>query len=123
MIHAMAEPQAVDPIQYPTVLIDGVSVAVKFRVGDILRLRKNGIDIGAMTEIKGVDAFERTIALLQAGISHTMKKTVEELADLVDLADFPRIVEAINGAFLKASAQVRPATQPSPETPPIPAVQ
>ncbi len=99
-----------DPIQYPTVLIDGTPVEVKFRCGDIIRLKKEGVDIGNLGEVKGVDAMQRTLTFLQHGIAHQMKKTVDELADAVDLAQLPVIANAINEALKKASPQT-PAAQ------------
>lgn len=100
-----------DPIQYPTVLIDGTPIEVKFRCGDIIRLKKEGVDIGNLTEVKGVDAMQRTLTFLQHGIAHQMKKTVDELADAVDLAQLPVIANAINEALKKASPQTPAATQ------------
>lgn len=94
-----------DPIKYPTVVIDGTPVEVKFRCGDIIRLKKEGVDIGDLKPVQGVDAMQRTLTFLQHGIAHQMKKTVEELADSVDLANLPTIANAINEALKKASPQ------------------
>lgn len=102
-----------DPIQYPKILLDGESVEVKFRCGDLIRLKKDGVDIGAMGEVKGVDAIERTLKLLSAGIAHHVKKSTEDLADLVDLVDFPKVAAAINEALKKATPQ---ATTPEATT-------
>lgn len=102
-----------DPIQYPTVVIDGQPVAVKFRCGDIIRLKEAGIDIGDMKEVKGIEAMRRTLTFLQHGIAHQVKKTVEELSDAVDLASLPAIGNAINEALKKASPQP-PATETKP---------
>jgi hypothetical protein len=99
-----------DPIQYPTVSIDGTPVEVKFRCGDIIRLKKAGVDIGDLSPVKGVEAMERTLTFLQHGIAHQMKKTVDELADSVDLANLPAIGEAINEALKKASPQAPAST-------------
>lgn len=107
-----------DPIQYSTVLIDGQPVEVKFRCGDIIRLKKEGVDIGDLKEVKGVEAMSRTLTFLQHGIAHQMKKTVDELADAVDLAQLPVVAQAINDALKKASPQT-----PAPEVKPNGAIQ
>lgn len=94
-----------DPIQYPKVQIGPDLVEVKFRCGDIIRLQKAGIDIADMSEVRGVAAMERALTLLSAGIAHQTKKTAEELGDLIDLADLPKVSEAIGEAFRKAFSQ------------------
>lgn len=98
-----------DPIHYPTVKIDGQDVEVKFRCGDIIRMKKAGIDIGDTTPVKGADAMERTLTFLQHGIAHQMKKTVEELADAVNLSDLPVIALAVTESIKKVSPQAAEA--------------
>lgn len=101
-----------DPIEYPTLTLGGERFEVKFRSGDIIRLKKtNSIDLFQMGKetLTGVEALERTLVLLAAGISHQATKTVEELGNLVDLADVPRVAQAINTAILKAAPQATPA--------------
>lgn len=98
-----------DPIQYPTVKIDGIDVEVKFRCGDIIRMKKNGLDIGDTTPVKGAEAMERTLTFLQHGIAHQMKKTVDELADAVNLADLPVIALAVTESIKKVSPQAAQA--------------
>lgn len=93
-----------DPIQYPTIQLGNEIFVVKFRVGDIIRLKKeHQIELGEMTTLKGAEAFEQMLILLQAGIAHQAKKTVDELADLVDLAEFPVYTDAVTQALKKAS--------------------
>lgn len=99
---------ASDPIEYPTVLIDGKPVEVKFRCGDIIRLKRDhGIDIAEVKELKGADALEHTLKMLSAGISHKVQKSSDELMDLVDLADFMKIADAVTGAIKKAFPQAK----------------
>lgn len=103
-----------DPIVYPKVQIGPDLVEVKYRVGDLVRLEKAGIDISDLKEVRGIQAMERTLTFLQHGIAHKMSKTVDELADLVDLAYLPQVSAAIGEAFSKANAQAtKPAATPS----------
>lgn len=101
-----------DPIVYPKIHIAGELVEVKFRCGDIIRLQKDGVDIGEMRQLKGVEAMQQTLKMLSAGIAHQTKKTADELADLIDLAELPAIANAIGEALKKASPQAtaQPAT-------------
>ena len=106
-----------DPVEYPRITLGGETFTVKFRSGDIIRLKKNHqIDLFEMglEQLKGVEALQRTLMLFSAGISHQVTKTLEEIADLVDLADVPRVAEAINAAISKAAPQAKPATQTAP---------
>jgi len=123
MMHAMAEAQAVDPIEYPRIFLEGQSIEIKFRIGDLIRLKKSGIDIGDVTPVKGVEAYERMMAMLQAGVAHTLKKSVEELSEIITVAEFPLITEAVNAAFEQARIMQEKvnARNPKPETPPTPA--
>jgi hypothetical protein len=111
-----------DPVEYPKITLGGEIFEVKFRSGDVIRLKKDlKIDLFEMGRetLTGIDALERTLTLLQAGISHQCTKTLEEIGNLVDLADVPRVAEAINKAISKAATQ---ATAPQPE-PPATAIQ
>lgn len=109
-------------MQYPTVTLEGKAYEVKFRCGDILRLKKDKqIDLlGGITEtLKGADAMNRTLELLASGLAHTQAGfTAEQLADMVDLAELKTVAETVTAALLKAVPQVKPGT---PE--PKPAVQ
>ena len=99
-----------DPIEYPRITLCGEIFEVKFRSGDIIRLKKdNKIDLFEMGKEKltGIDALERTLVLFQAGISHQATKTIEEIGNIVDLADVPLVAEAINRAISKASPQAK----------------
>lgn len=101
-----------DPIQYPTVNLGGQVVEVKFRVGDIIRLKKeHQIDITEKREMKGVEAFEHIVVMLQAGIAHKIQKSTDEIADLIDLADLSSVTDAITGAMGKAFPQAKKALE------------
>src|SRR5689334_4823116 len=103
-----------DPIEYPKVSIAGDVIPVKFRCGDIIRLQQAGIDIGKMDPVQGVEAMRRTLTLLSHGIAHHAQYSVDQLADLIDLAELPTVADAINEAFRKASAQPTAASSNSP---------
>lgn len=106
-----------DPLEYPKITLGGETFEVKFRSGDVIRLKKdNSIDLFQMGKetLTGIDALERTLVLFQAGISHQAAKSIEELGNLIDLADVPAVAEAINRAILKAAPQAKIAA-PAPE--------
>ena len=95
-----------DPITYPTVRIDGQDVEVKFRCGDLIRMKKSGLDLNeAKAAIE--EQMEKALTVLSFGIAHTgLKITPEELADKIDLSAFGNVSVAINQAISKAMAQV-----------------
>ncbi len=98
-----------DPILYPTVQIDGKPVEVKFRCGDILRMKKAGVDIFEVSTLKGAAAVERMLTLLQYGIAHHMNKTVDELADAIDLGNLAVYSLAVTESIKKVSPQAAAA--------------
>lgn len=97
-----------DPIQYPTVAFnDGTTVEVKFRCGDILRLKKvHQIDLAEKVTLDWDANMTRSLTILSAGIAHQMQKSADDLADLVDWANLGAVTAAINEAVKKASAQI-----------------
>ncbi len=96
-----------DPISYPTVTLDGQKYEVRFTAGAIIRLKKeHQIELSGLTQVKGAEAIEQTCKLLAAGISKQAQLTVEQVADMIDLADLPIYVNAIGEALKKVSAQV-----------------
>jgi hypothetical protein len=106
-----------DPVTYPTVTLDGKAYEVKFRCGDILRLKKDkGVDLlaGISEQLKGADAMNRTLELLASGLAHTQAGfTAEQLADMIDLAQLKNIAETVTAALLKAVPQAKPGTPES----------
>lgn len=106
-----------DPVEYPKVLIGGQQVEVRYTCGSIIRLKNEENitleDIASQT-LRGAEAIERTVKLLQAGINHTMKLTSAELADQIDLRDLPKFAAAINEALKKAAPQATPTPEAKP---------
>ncbi len=94
-----------DPVQYPVIELAGTTYEVKFRAGDVIRLKKQGIDIGENVTLRGAEAVERTLILLQAAVSHQAKLSIEELQDMVDWARVPEVNLCITEAISKVSAQ------------------
>lgn len=97
-----------DPIQYPTVTFnDGTTVEVKFRCGDIIRLKKDHhIDLAEQVKLDWSESMTRSLTILSAGIAHQVKKSADDLADLIDWANLGAVTTAINEAVKKASAQI-----------------
>jgi len=97
------EQSSTDPIQYPTVNLGGKKVEVKFRCGDIIRLKKTyGVELEKV-DLKGADAIERAMILLAVGVHHAMPDvTPDSVADLVDLSQLKGISEAIAESIKKA---------------------
>lgn len=101
-----------DPVEYPKVQIGEQLVEVRYTCDSIIRLKKeHEIDLEdiAKQTVKGADAIERTVKLLAAGIAHSVKLNLGELADLMELRDLPRYAAAINEALKKAAPQATPA--------------
>jgi len=110
-----------DPVTYPKVRIGAQDVEVRFTCGSILKLKKEfDIDLDTLADpskqLKGAAAIERTLKLLAAGVSHSFKGTVDELADQIDLSDFSRAAGAINESLKKALPQAQPAEASSQPT-------
>lgn len=97
------ENQQPDPVIYPTVNIDGKPIEVKFRCGDIIRLKKvHGIEIEKLDTGNLASNLEQSLTILSAGISHAVTKTTEELGDLIAFTDFKDVAAAIGNSLKKA---------------------
>jgi hypothetical protein len=100
-----------DPVVYPKIQIGSENVEVKFTCGDIIKLTKDGVDItqfaGATLDV----TMERAFKLLSVGISRSIQKTPEDLANEIDLSRFGEVTAAVAGAISKAMAQVTAVTQ------------
>jgi hypothetical protein len=104
MLVCNMEPSTTDPIKYPTITLAGHDYEVKFRLSDLVNLKKNHqIDLFVKTEIKGVEALERMAVILQAGIAHQAALSVEDIMDSIDLSEVPVYTYAIVEAQKKAS--------------------
>jgi len=115
-----------DPISYPKIEIGGDTVEVKFRAGDIIRLKKLGVDIGNLEAVRGADAIERASKLIAAGISHAkgvknsdqLEALANEIADELDLPAFKAAGDAVNESLKKAFPQAVNGSAPA-DNPPI----
>lgn len=102
------ENQQPDPVIYPTVVIDGKPIEVKFRCGDIIRLKKvHQIEIEKLDTGNLASNLEQSLTILSAGISHAITKTTDELADAIDFTDFKDIAAAIGESLKKAIPQTK----------------
>lgn len=101
-----------DPIQYPKVTIGEKEYTVRFRCGDVVRLKAQGVDFAAMKD-GFADKVEDAMKLLSAGISHEASISAESLGDMIDLAELPTISAVIGEALRKASPQETPSTKPT----------
>lgn len=97
-----------DPISYPKVKLGDQEYEVCFTAGSVIRLKKeHSLDLNSLDkDLKGAEAIEQTCKLLSAGISKQAKFTVEQIADMIDLADLPLYAQAIGEALKKVSAQI-----------------
>ena len=95
-----------DPVDYPKIKIGNTEYEVKFRSSDLIRLKKeHSIDLTERITVTGVEAVQRTLYTLQAGIAHQQKLEFDVLADLIP---WDRIVEVnvvIQESISKLSAQ------------------
>ncbi len=100
-----------DPVVYPKIQIGSVEVEVKFTCGDIIKLAKDGVDLTQLTAGTLDASMERAFKLLSVGISRSIQKTAEELADEIALSRFGEVTSCVAGAISKAMAQVNAQTQ------------
>lgn len=102
-------------VDYPTVTIAGKVYRIRFRAGDIRRLKAEGIDLmGAQQTLQGAEALKNTLTLFKHGVAweHPTLK-IEDIEDDIDLSDIPVISFACQEAQLKASAQASKMTGPA----------
>jgi hypothetical protein len=95
-----------DPKAHPRVTLGGKDYEVKYRVGDIVRLKKEhkiGIAREQIVAAMQDDGFDTVLKLLSAGISHSIQYTPEQLGDMIDLADFALYTQAVTDALGKVS--------------------
>lgn len=106
-----------DAFTFPTIELGGKQYEIKFRIGDLKRLQKNhNVDVfaGGMEPLKGVEAVDRSLLLLQHGLAHAQEFTAEQLSDLIVFQDFPAMIVAVSEALSK----VRPQPVATPPTTP-----
>jgi hypothetical protein len=115
------QPYATDPVSYPKIKLGSAEYELKFRLSDMVNLQKDhDIDLFIATEVKGVKALERLAFVIQAGISHTAAKTVEEIMDSIELGELPVYALAVAEAQKKASPAAQKALKALQEMTPKP---
>lgn len=111
----------IDPTEFPRVILGSETYEVKFRCGDVIRLKKEcQIDVftmftkpedGGPPKITGIDGMERTFLLLSYGLSHEKSFKPDELADLVGFERMAEMSIAVMQALGKAFAQAAKLAQ------------
>lgn len=108
----------VSPVQYPTITVDGKPLEVKFRLGDLLRLKKNEeidlIDGAEVLKLKNSEAMVRSLTMLSYGLAHIGKYTAEQLADSFTLSDISLISDVLTKALSLVPAQAKTQEAPTP---------
>lgn len=111
-----------DPITYPTVTIGSQPLTLKFRLKDLFDLKARGIDVFITPDppLKGLDALERTLKILAAGLSEAAAKAGivggvnwEDLTPEFDMTQLAALSETIAAAMGKVSTQAAAIQQAS----------
>ncbi len=115
-----------DPIDHPTVQLNGKEYQIRYRMLDVLNLAKAGVNIFEMTkETDHIERMKQTVSLVQHGIAHQESLSFDDVAAAIDYGSFARVTLAVGEAIKKASAQivadnpVKPAAQPTDQPPAI----
>lgn len=104
-----------DPIEYPKVSIGGKEYEVKYRVGDVILLKKQfGIDIlKERKDAESDEALNHTVTMLAVGISHAtgntgqaLTESISALSFQIDFAELPIYMAAVRDAQKKASERI-----------------
>jgi SpoU rRNA methylase family enzyme len=104
------QPPVADPIAYPKINLNGTDYEVKFRLSDMVNLKKNhDIDLFIATKIEGVAALERMAIVLQAGIAHVVVLSLQDIMDSIDVGEVPVYSLAIVEAQKKVSTAAQQA--------------
>lgn len=91
-------------IEYPKISLDGQAYEVRFRIGDIIRLKKeHGLVLGEHLKLAGDDGLENAMKVLSAGLAHAIILTPEQIADKIDLASFGEVIFTVIEAMGKVS--------------------
>jgi hypothetical protein len=121
---------AVQPVAYPTVMIDGELYGIKFTLGSWWRLKERGIDVAKLGDyIAAENAAGRGIELLFTLLSCSLGQqhgkvwrsiglSPMELADQLLPAQYAELNSAVSQALSKAPepAEPAPATKNQPAT-------
>lgn len=100
---------SMDPVQYPTIQLNGQEIALKFRLSDILALAEAGIDIWQMKAValNSVDGIRQTVRLLKHAVAHQQPDLTESaLAEMIDFGSIAKIDAALGESIKKAASQI-----------------
>lgn len=99
-----------DPVSHPTVKLGDAEYPVKFRLYDLVELRKtHDIDLFVKTEVSGLDAVVRIAKVLSAGIAHVTDMSFEDVMKNIELTELPIFALAIAEAQKKVSPESQQA--------------
>ena len=110
------------PITYPSVVLDGTALTLKVTMASLRRLREAGID--GMTpppDAKDIAASSRYLAAYVSACSFVEGPggklthsglTAEQVEELIEPRDIPKVREALEEALVKATAAETSPVQP-----------
>ena len=102
-------------VSYPEIKLGEITYRIKYRAGDVRRLREAGIDLlGPATAAQGQDALTKTLLMFKHGVAwEHPDPNISEVEDLIDLSEVTVIQIACQEAQLKASARASGVTGPA----------
>jgi hypothetical protein len=98
-------------ISYPTIVLGGQEIPIKFRLGDVIRLKKNySIDVEKLDFGSTLAEFaDKVSVLLSAAVAHQVSYSPEQISDMVDMGDMLDLSRKMGEAIKKAIPQVKEA--------------
>lgn len=99
-----------DPITYPSVVLDGATLYFKLTLASLRRLKEAGIDLNASPESRTADENTRFVLAAVSACAHAMTSgklkhaglSIEDVEELLDLRSLPEIQAAVTEALVKA---------------------
>lgn len=109
-----------DPITYPSVVLDGTTLTLKVTLAALRRLREAGID-GSQPDPTDIAASSRYLAAHLGACSHVVRDgklvwsglSTADAEEIIEPRDIPKLRTALEEALVKATA-----AETSPPPPP-----
>ena len=112
-----------DPITYPSVVLDGTTLHFKLTLASLRRLREMGINLDADPETRTAEENTQFLVAAVSACSYTMEPaggklkhaglTVYDVENLLDLATLPEIQRVVTEAMEKALPATMSPVQPA----------
>jgi hypothetical protein len=111
-----------DPITYPSVVLDGTTLHFKLSLASLRRLKQAGVDLSAPPESRSADENTRFLLASVSACAHTMGPdgklqhaglSMDEVEELLDLRILPEVQAAITDALVKALPATMSPIQPA----------